>query len=476
MASDERESEATIAVLDIGKTNVKLSAVSETGTVVEVLSVVNAVNDAPPWRHHDLDGLGDWIFATLAQLARRHPIASIVCSGHGSGGVLTFDDPDRGNGAALPMIDYEQPLPDDIRDAYTPQSGSFFDRGSAIMLGATHQARQMYWMQQEQPEAFARACWFLGIPQYWAWRLSGVAVSEVSYLGAQSHLWNVVERHWTPIVEARGWHRLMPPFANAWDTIGTIRPALAARHGLRPALKVLAGGHDSSLNYYRYQAAGLRNFALVSTGTWIVGLCDATPLSDLDEHRGMTCNSDVSGVPLGGVLCMGGREFSRVAGADAPQADVEFDTLVRLVEQGTMAMPSFSDDDGLFPGSAGRGRYLGPLPESPAERKALALLYCALLTCECLNALGSASLVVLDGSFVRDPLYARLVAAISQRKLLYNLDSAGVTAGAALLVGHIGRSRPAPINLCEPAGMATFQPVLDSYVKRWRSLTSRIQS
>ena len=80
-----------------------------------------------------------------------------------------------------------------------------------------------------------------------------------------------------------------------------------------------------------------------------------------------------------------------------------------------MALPSFAFDDGPFPGSAGRGRIVGPPPRTPEERRALALLYVALLTDTCLDLMGSAATTVLDGSFVKDPLYASLVAALRPR-------------------------------------------------------------
>ena len=91
------------------------------------------------------------------------------------------------------------------------------------MLGAAHQARQLYWMEQAEPSAFSSACCALGLPQYWAWRLSGRAVCEWSHLGAQSHLYNVLKHHWSPIVQARQWERLLPPMAHAYDDLGPLR-------------------------------------------------------------------------------------------------------------------------------------------------------------------------------------------------------------------------------------------------------------
>ena len=458
----------SIAVLDVGKSNVKLSACDALGQVVETLSTPNPVLPGPPWRHHDLKSLNAWVLAGLADLSRRHPLAHFVASGHGSGGVLVGDDPDAGgDGTVLPMVDYEQPLPPGLAADYAPLAGDFFDRGSAVMMAATHTARQMFWAERDRPDDFARARWCLGIPQYWAWRLSGVAVSESTILGAQSHLWNVARARWSPIVAARGWGRLMPPFAPAHADLGPIRPALAARHGL-PPLRVHAGVHDSSANFHRYRAAGMQQLCVLSTGTWIVALADRMDLSRLDEARGMTCNADVAGAPVGGALTMGGREYAAVAGPQPDGATTDPATLCRLITQDSMALPSFGTNDGQFPASAGRGRLIGPAPQTAAERHALAVLYTALLAVDCGNRLDPARPWVLDGSFLRDPAFAALVAALRPgRQTRINPEGHGIAAGAAALCRP---DRPAP-----PPALTDPQPIpglpdLTPYATRWRAL------
>ncbi len=448
---------ATVAVLDVGKSNVKLSAVTAMGEVHETLSVPNPVQDGPPWRHHDLAALSDWVFPELAALARRHPLDRFIASGHGSGGILAGDDPDAGDGTVLPMVDYEQPLPPGLAEAYAPQAGGFFDRGSAIMMAATHTARQMVWAEAAEPARFARARRMLGIPQYWAWRLSGVAVSEVTILGAQSHLWNVPARTWAPIVAARGWGRLMPPFARASADLGPVRPALAARHRL-PPLRVHAGGHDSSLNHYRFQAAGWGG-AVLSTGTWLVAMASGVPLPALDEHRGMTCNADPDGAPLAGALTMGGREFQAVAQGAEGVADPA--VIARLLARGTFAVPTFGGNDGQFPGSAGRGRIVGPLPEGPRERLALAVICAACLSVACAGTLGPRDMA-LDGTFLRDASFAPLVAGMWPAMVQVAPESYGIAAGAALLAtgnrAQIALTRAAP------------WPGIADYARRWRAL------
>lgn len=464
-------SEASVAVLDLGKTNLKLSAVTPEGAVAETLSAANLSRAGPPWRHPDLAGAGVWLMDGLAALARRHPLRAVVPVGHGAAGALVGADPDAGgDGCALPMVDYEDAVPPEVDADYRRMAGDFADRGSGIWPGATHQARQMLWMERAEPAAFGAARWFLGLPQYWAWRLSGRAVAEASHLAAQSHLWNVPERRWAQIVAARGWDRLMPPVVPAWEDLGEVRPALAARHGLPPGLRVLAGAHDSSVNAYRYAAAGRGDLAVVSTGTWVVALAGGLPLGRIEEARGLTLNADLWGRSVGGALAMAGREWARLAGGGEGRA-TEAD-LGRVVGAGTMALPSFVDWDGVFPGSAGRGRIEGPAPEGPGGSRALALLYAALVTRACLDALDPGRPAVVDGTFLRDPLFAPLLAALRPGAgVLTSAEPYGIAAGGALLAGHAARRAPAGIPLARAAPLRV--PGLDDYARRWAGLCAR---
>lgn len=460
---------ARVAVLDIGKTNVKLNVVATDGTLIETASCPNPVLPGPPYHHHDVAALEGWIFEHLAAFARRHPLAGLVTTGHGAGGVLVGE-----TALAAPMIDYEQPCPEPVTALYRTLAGTYAERGSAILHGATHTARQILWLETEYPDLFAAGRAFLAVPQYWAWLFSGVAASEYTSIAAQSHLWDVANGRPGPIVAARGWERLLPPFVPAFAPVGRLRPDLAARLGLPEAFEIFCGVHDSSVNFYRYQAAGLKDFTLVSTGTWIVGLSDACPVSALREDLGMTMNADVHGRPVAGALTMGGREFALIAGParEGEVAASDPALLARLVADGILALPSFGDEDGLVPGSARRGRIVAADGAEPvlsaAERRALAVLYTALLTDLMLDALRAEGLIVLDGSFVRDPAFAALIAAFRpDADVRFNLDTYGVASGAALLTGHRDRTAPAALALETPAPLAL--PGLAAYRAAWRA-------
>ncbi|MFY1005243.1 hypothetical protein ACNF5F_27930, partial [Escherichia coli] len=63
--------------------------------------------------------------------------------------------------------------------------------------------------------------------QYWAWFLTGNALSEVTSLGCHSDLWCPQEADFSPMARRLGWAERFAPLARAGDTVGTLRPEIA---------------------------------------------------------------------------------------------------------------------------------------------------------------------------------------------------------------------------------------------------------
>lgn len=455
----------SVIVFDVGKTNVKLLVVDEKGDILHSSSTANAVISDGPWRRHDLASIEAWLIEGLSRIAKDFRPDAFICSGHGSTGVLISPQDLYQPEPDCPMIDYEQAIPSWLGESYQQQGEDFFDRGSPIMLGATHQARQMLWVEKERPELFAKASSFLGLPQYWAWRLSGEVSSEITYLAAQSGLWNLRNSALSEIAQTHDWGDLLPPRYRADHTLGTLRPELVASTGLPETLAIKVGVHDSSANFYNYQADGMVDLCLVSTGTWIVGLTDKSNLDLIHPERGMIMGADIGGAPLIGSLSMAGRAFSDIAGEGFEDVRVEEPDFAKLVAADTMALPTFGQEDGMFPGTANQGRISGPAPRSRSEKKALALLHSALQVAECISMLGGSRNVVLDGAYARDPLYASLLAAIlGGREIETNPIASGVALGAAKLAMGTGKAGFSnQLNIFRPLTI----PGIETYAQRW---------
>ena len=438
-----------LIVLDIGKTNAKLALIDAAGTLLAEQRRPNAVRTDGPYAHLDTDGLWDWLLATCRAFAARAHVSAIVPVTHGATAALVGDA-----GLVLPVLDYEAELPgvEYDRPAYDETLSPRLPAG--LNLG-----RQLAWLQARFPREFSRTAHILMYPQYWAWRLCGVAASEATSLGCHTDLWNPRTQAYSSLVGRMGWTGLMPPLAPADAALGLLRPEVAAATGLPADCEVLCGIHDSNASLLRY--LGRAEGTVLSTGTWMIAAAFGTALDGLRERADMLANTNALGQPVACMRFMGGREFGELAGAQPVTCG--FDAVERLVTQGTLALPCFAATGGPFAGRT--GSIAGPPPTDAQERYALATLYCVLMTDYCLDTLDAAGPLAVEGSFTANPWFGPLLAALRpQQPVSYSDDASGTTCGGWML-----RYRDAP-----PPGTSTaiapWAPAgLEAYRARWRA-------
>lgn len=442
-----------LIVLDIGKTNAKLALIDAAGTVLAERRRRNAVRTDGPYVHHDTDGLWDWMLATCRGFARLAHVSAIVPVTHGATAALVDDA-----GLVLPVLDYEADLPglDYVAPPYEETLSPRLPAG--LNLG-----RQLAWLQARFPDAFGRAHHILMYPQYWAWRLCGNAASEATSLGCHTDLWDPRRQTYSSLVARAGWTALMPPLAPPHALLGPLLPAVAAATGLPPDCQVLCGIHDSNASLLRYLGTG--EGTVLSTGTWVIAAAFGAPLDCLRERADMLANTNALGQPVACMRFMGGREFGELAGA-AP-VPCGFDDIERLVAHGTLALPCFAATGGPFAGRAGTVE--GPPPADARERYALATLYCVLMTDYCLDTLGAAGPLAVEGSFTANPWFGPLLAALRPAQAVsYSDDASGTTCGGWML-----RYRDAT----PPGGSTVVAPRAPDgfagYRARWHSALAR---
>ncbi len=453
---------SVVVVFDVGKTHVKLLAIEPGGgRVIEALQTANRPIDGPPYLHVDVDAVFAWMSEALAEFAKRFEIEAIVPSAYGSTAALI-----DGDGLVLPMMDYEAEPPLEIKKAYAAVAPAFEEVCCPINPGGLTLARQLFWQSRCFGAEFEKTRWILPAAQYWAWRLTGVVAAEVTSLGAQTQLWNPRSNTPSSLAASEGWSKKLPPLKKAFETLGPLRPTLAQNIGCGVSPPpVLVGVHDSNANYARYLAAGFDHFTLISSGTWLITFSSDLSLNRLDPKRDMVSNTDIEGRPVTCTRFMGGREFFELAGEDGLRTQSTADNVAKLIARGTMALPSFSDSGGPFPGTGNHGRIVGPPPEGPGERVALASLYVALMMNIDLNLLASTGGVIIDGSFADNQAFAELLAALRPgQSIAMSRAKDGTAIGAALLWGW-----PRTISLdLEPAAAAAIDGLHD-YADAWQS-------
>lgn len=453
-----------IAVIDAGKTNTKIALFTNEGKLLAERKVASRNSEGPPYRHLDPSPVLELCRAALPELDAMQPIDVIVPSGHGAAIACLAAD----GSLAVPLMDYTAEPPLKIVSDYAMIEPPFEEAGSPRLPMALTHAVQLYWASRLLPEDFARTTAIIPWMQYVAFLLGGEKVTEISAMSCQSHLVDVRTDEPSSFIRRMGWQQLFPRRAKAWEAIGFLKPEFRGA-SFRGEGRILAGVHDSNGNYLRYLAAGLGKFTLLSTGTWIIGFdTEATP-GVLDETRDTVINVDVLGNRVVCCRFFGGHEFDVVNKGARPEA-AGLAAVARLIEQGTLALPSFSDAGGPVPGTGNKGSIIGPQPEGDAEHASLASLYCALMVAESLTAIGSRHDIIVDGPFSKNAVFLSLLAALrpGQQVLASDLRD-GTTAGAACLaMMPDGKLPHLPLALlaAKPAAL----PGLAGYQRRWQEL------
>ncbi len=447
-----------VAVFDVGKTNIKLVVFDRDGRIVAERSQPNApLAPDTDCRYLRLDTERAWRFflAALKEVGARHAIEAISISAHGAAGVLVTD-----TGIALPPMDYEFDGFAGVDADYDAARPPFDESLSPRLARGLNLGRQIFYLERGFPERFGAARAFLAYPQFWAWRLSGVMATEVTSLGTHTDLWRPNQARLSSLVENQGWTRLFAPLRRAWETLGRLKPEIAAETGLSPDVRVICGAHDSNASLVPYLASRTDPFTLISTGTWAIIMAIGGE-AKLDPKADMLANVDVRGRPVPTARLMLGREFAVLTG-DAPAEAREAD-VAALVAAGVMAMPAFTDQGGPFAGR--KGFIEGGTPETPAARSALATVYCALMAAHMLKLLDAPGDLIVEGGFNRSPAFAGVLAALMPGRDVLIAPASGAAEGAALLA-HWDEPHAAPkLKRAE----AWSVPGLREYQERWES-------
>lgn len=450
-----------IAVLDVGYTNTKAILFQPDLTIVAERKMPSSHRIGTHYREIDIEPALAFCAQVLPELDRILPIDSIVTSAHGACIASVKDD----GSLAVPLMDYMSEPPADVLAEYTNQCPAYAETFSPQLPVALLHAMQLFWQGQVLPRDFAAASTILPLMQYMAARLGGKRVTEISSMGCQSHLLDLNTLQPSILARSQGWAQKFAPRANAWDVIGTLTADMRGGNFAGRG-DILAGIHDSNANFLRYLCGGKKQFTLLSTGTWIIGFDTTSDVRELDHTKDIVANVDIFGRVVACCRFFGGKEFEVLAqGASGDEADHE--TVRRLVRDGVMALPSFTDSGGPVANTANKGRIIGNAV-SAAERAALASLYCAQMVSESLDAIRSSADIIVDGPFSQNKVFLGILAALHphQKVSASNLRD-GTAAGAACLALMPDGLLP-QIDTDLRHYPAIDLPGLAGYQKRWK--------
>ncbi|MDE3240837.1 MAG: FGGY-family carbohydrate kinase [Paracoccaceae bacterium] len=423
-----------IAVIDIGKTNVKLALVEGvTLTELEVVTRPNKVLPGPPWPHFDTEGTWAFLTDALARFHVHHGVEAISITTHGACAALLTAD----GSLAAPVLDYEHDGPQQTAREYDALRPAFEVTGSPRLPHGLNLGAQLHWQLATTPGLLDRVAQVVTWPQYWAFRLTGRMATDVTSLGCHTDLWCPGARDFSSLVERLGLVGKMAPPRRPDEILGTLLPDISAATGLPEATPVAVGIHDSNASLLPHLKARAAPFSVVSTGTWVVVMTVGGRAVTLDPARDTLINVNAFGAAIPSARFMGGREYEVIrAGSEVAPSPED---VTEVLDAGILLLPAVEPSSGPFAGRAMEWRNL-PADARPGLRMAALSFYLALMTAECLSMTGSGGPIIVEGPFGGNVNYLQMLAAATGQPVLASRARTGTSAGAALLVTDLRAS------------------------------------
>jgi autoinducer 2 (AI-2) kinase len=449
-----------VLAVDAGTGSARVIAVDATGAIV--------ARAAREWTHRPLAGHpGGTVFDTgagweaissaLAEVAASvgpRRIRALAPSAMREGFVL-YD----GEGAELwacPNTDGRARTQADELVASGAADRIFAVGGDWVSITAPSRIR---WIAEHQPELLARTR-HLGMLSDWiAYRLTGEFTTEPT-CGSSSALFDLASRTWSPELAALAGIDvgILPPVVESGTVVGAVTAAAAAQTGLPEGLPVVAGGADTQLALYAFDA-GPKVPTVVAGTFWQTTAVTTTLVIDPERRLRTLCHVTPGSWMVEGIGFLSGLAMRWARDALFPD-DPSYERLegealavpagangVRAVLSNVMradgwhhAAPAFAGFDLGDPEGTGRGAFVRAIEEAAA--------YVARAHLDILDELTGGSTatdeLVFTGGSSGGSLWPQVMADVTGRRVRCSTFAEATSMGAArLAAGAVGIELPA---------------------------------
>lgn len=444
--------EAVVAVLDVGKTNKKVSLYDHAFQVRAEERTAFETRDWNGIEAEDTERLWHWFLMSLKKLSADFEIRAIAPTTHGATFVLLRED----GKLALPVISYTAAQGAEVQDEFYEVFGAKEElnrKTGTADIGFANMAKVLHYIRTRLPECWKPCTHGLFYGPYFGYLLTDIRGLEPTFPGNHTYFWDYARQGWSEVAHRLEVDRL---FGNtvrkSWEPLGAVKPEIAAQCGLPADCRVALGIHDSNANYLPYLAKGYQDFLLNSTGTWAVMMrpSDSPELSAEDVANKIFFNQDALGRPVRTSLMTVGMDYDAFR-AFSPEKDLgDRDALARVIAARELfVIPGVLEGGSPFPnakpGVVWRGtmrpfrklKKQGGTPFAELGQEYLAALDLALAIASAAklatNGIGPGTTVLIEGGFSKNPLYCELLATLCPKQTIALTSmTEGTSLGAAI--------------------------------------------
>lgn len=246
--------------------------------------------------------------------------------------------------------------------------------------------------------------------------------SEISYVGCHSHLWDFKKNKLSSLVKKIKLEEKFPQNEKAWKVMGTKKIG-------NSKLQIINGVHDSNASYLYFKNSNIKNFTLVSTGTWYIIFNQKNSLAQLNPNLDMLANIDVYGKAVPTMRFMGGREYDYLMEKLNLQSTIK--PLNNFDYENYLIYPSFASG-GAFKISKINANKFKLLKKGQVYYNVC--LYIAFMLNFCLDKMNSKNTIILDGPITKNAMIMNILSTLRPKQtVLKNKKEIGTSLGATNL-------------------------------------------
>jgi sugar (pentulose or hexulose) kinase len=271
------------AIFDIGKTNKKLLLFNDQYEVVsEHEEKFEETVDDDGFPCDDLTRIENWLHQSIDELSRsdEYDLKAVNFTTYGASVVYIGEDGKR----VGPLYNYLKTMPESFPlEVYGKYGGEaeFCRKTASPAMGMINAGLQVFWFKKSKPESWAKVKNILNFPQYLSYIFTGKVVSDYTYVGCHTTMWDFDKMEYHPWLIQKG-ITLPHPISSKTTHSVTINGK---------TIEFGIGVHDSSASLVPYFRESKEPFILCSTGTWVVIMnpFNSEPLTIDQLQNGCLC-------------------------------------------------------------------------------------------------------------------------------------------------------------------------------------------
>ena len=316
--------------------------------------------------------------------------------------------------------------------------------GNVALTGFT--SPKLLWVQQNEPEVYARAKHVLLPKDYVRYRLTGAFAMDKAD-GSGTALFDVRARNWSSEMLSAlnipaGW---LPPTFEGPEVTGRVSAEAAALTGLAAGTPVMAGGGDQAAQAVGVGVVQPGIVALTLGTSGVIFASTDRPLIEPAGRLHAFCHALPNTWHLMGVMLSAAGSLQWYRDSLAPQADfnalVDEAAVAPAGSEGLLFLPYLSGERTPYPDPLARGAWVGmTLRHKRAHLTRAVLEGVAFGLKDSFNLLQQAGLgeirqVRASGGGAKSALWRQILASVLEAELVTVNTTEGAAYGAALLAG-----------------------------------------